>query len=93
MVIPKNKTAEVLKMTGNSSKDLWMKRITPRQLQLGTMGQEELDTLIKATIAGGRLISHFHKQLIVKNNGFGVSRTYPPIQRIHDALLHMTAIQ
>uniref|UniRef100_A0A2K5PAD2 Histone H2A n=1 Tax=Cebus imitator TaxID=2715852 RepID=A0A2K5PAD2_CEBIM len=55
-------TTEMRELARNASKDLKLK--VPRHLQLAICGDEELDSLIKATIAGGYVIPHTLKSLI-----------------------------
>lgn len=45
-----------------------MKRITPRHLQLAIRGDEELDSLIKATIAGGGKLMYNLVYTVFKGN-------------------------
>ncbi|KAI1730245.1 core histone h2A/H2B/H3/H4 domain-containing protein [Ditylenchus destructor] len=69
--------AEVLELSGSVCKEFNKKQITPRHIQLGIRGDEELDSMHKgATIAGGGVLPKIHKALQPKEKPKSIPRTH-----------------
>lgn len=60
--------AELLEVSGNTCRDLRMKRIIPRHIQLAVRNDSELDELLKkTTIAQAGVLPHIHVALLPKS--------------------------
>lgn len=66
-------TAEILELAGNASKDMHLRRITPRHLLLALRSDSELDMMFPGLVPRGGVVPHINIALINKGgkSGFG----------------------
>ncbi len=69
--------AEVLELAGNTARDLKVKRINPRHIQLAVRQDDELDLMMNTTvIAGGGVVPSINRKLITKEDESKQSTQY-----------------
>ncbi|EPY26982.1 histone H2A [Strigomonas culicis] len=74
-------TSEVIELAGAAAKQQKTERIKPRHLLLAIRGDQELNKVVSATIAGGGVVPNLHKALLKKSKKKSSKRAAPIAER------------